>query len=152
MSRTKTVMGRAISALDNATTEMTHLIDIGEIDEKSPLDRKVHAALEDLYEAVHEINRTTRFKSRLREKGPLVFPVRGWDMRRWNTSDGYKGVALFPLLRRPAYTTRLLIAKSVHVGPSFLDRYRVLTTRQYLEALKDAVIERRQTALLGRVC
>ncbi len=32
-------------------------------------------------------------------------------------------------------------AGRVLVGPSFMERNRVLTTKQYLEALKDAIIE-----------
>jgi hypothetical protein len=132
----KTIVARAISALDSATTELTHLMDIGEIGDDSQLDRKVQAALEDLYQAVHEIKEVSRKQSRLAERGPLVFPIRGRDMRFWRMSDGRKASTL--LTEHEA--SRFASAKKVRANPS-LHRYRVMTARQYLEALENAVIE-----------
>jgi len=129
-------MARAISALDTATTEMTHLMDIGEIGDDSPLDRKVQAALEDLYQAVHDIKNASRRHARLMERGPLVFPLRGRDMRFWRMSDGRKASTLLS----DHQASRFASAKKVRANPS-LSRYRVMTASQYLQALEDAVIE-----------
>ncbi len=131
-----TVIARAISALTTATTEMTHLMDIGEIADDSPLDRKVHAALEDLYQAVHDIRNASRRRDRLMERGHLVFPMRGQDMRAWGMSNGEQASTL--LSKHQA--SRFAPAKKVMANPS-LNRYRVMTASQYLQALEDAVIE-----------
>lgn len=132
----KSVTARAINALDDATTEMTNLMDIGEIGDDSQLDRRVHAALEELYQAVHDIKEVSLKRSRLAERGPLVFPVRGRDMRFWRMSDGRKASTLLS----EHEVSRFASAKKVRANPS-LHRYRVMTARQYLEALEDAVVE-----------
>jgi hypothetical protein len=129
-------MSRAISALDTATTEMTHLMDIGEIGDDSPVDRKVQAALENLYEAVHEIRKMSQRQARLMERGPLVFPMRGRDMRFWRMSDGRKASALLSHDK----ASRFASAKKVRASTS-LQKYRVMTASQYLQALENAVIE-----------
>lgn len=134
----KTVMARAISALDLATEEMTHLMDIGEIGDDSPLDRKVQASLETLYQAVHEIKRKSRRHDRISERGPLVFPIRGRDMRFWKMSNGRKASTLLS----DHQASRFASAKKVRANPS-LSQYRVMTASQYLKALEDAVIEER---------
>jgi hypothetical protein len=114
---------------------MNQLLDIGEIPDDSPLDRKVQAALEGLYEAVHEVRRSSREGARLAERGPLVFPVRGRDMRFWRTSDGRKASTLIG----GRQASRIASASKVLANPA-LTRYRAMTASQYLRALEEAVI------------
>jgi hypothetical protein len=113
-------------------------MDIGEIGDDSPLDRKVQAALEDLYQAVHDIKKASRKQASLMERGPLVFPMRGRDMRFWRMSDGRRASTLLSDYQ----TSRFASARKVRANPS-LNRYRVMTASQYLQALEDAIIEER---------
>jgi hypothetical protein len=131
----RNILARVISALDTTTAEMTHLLDIGEIGDDSTLDRKVQSALDNLYEVVHEIKKVSRQQERLAERGPLVFPMRGRDMRYWRLSDGRKAEKL--LSGRQA--SRIASASKVMASPG-MNRYRVMTASQYLKALEDAVI------------
>jgi hypothetical protein len=140
----RNVLARVVAALDHANEEMTNLMDLGEIPDDSPLDRKVQAALEHLFEAVHEIKKVSRKQARLLERGPLVFPIRGRDMRFWRMSDGRKASTL--LSERQA--SRFASAKTVGANPS-LNRYRVMTASQYLQALEDAVIEEHGSEITG---
>lgn len=131
----RNVVARATAALNMASMELTHLLDIGEISDDSPLDRTVQAALINLYDAIDSIKTTSRRQAQLTERGPLVFPMRNRDMRCWKMSDGRKAETL--LTDRQA--SRIASARTVMANPS-LNRYRVMTASQYLEALQDAVI------------
>jgi hypothetical protein len=114
---------------------MVNLMDVGGIPDDSPLDKRIQAAMDELYETLHEIKRTSRRESRLTESGPLVFPLRGRDMRFWRTSDGRKAQSL--LSDRQA--SRIASARKVMANPA-LSRYRAMTASQYLQALEEAVI------------
>jgi hypothetical protein len=131
----RTILARTLTALDQADSMLTHLMDIGEIPDNSPIDREVQAALVTLYGAVRSIRRTSRRQAQLKEEGPLIFPVRGRDMRFWKTSDGRVASSLLP--RRKA--SRYASARTVKAGTS-LQRYRVMTASQYLKALENAEI------------
>src|SRR6516162_1486450 len=96
----RSVVARAASALSAANEEMTHLLDVGEVPDGSPLDRKVQAALTNLYDALESIKTSSRRQAELTERGPLVFPVRNRDMRYWRMEDGRMAFAL--LSRRQA--------------------------------------------------
>ena len=138
-----TVVARARSALSMATRELAHLMDIGEIDEDSALNRKVYGALEDLYQAVHDIKKVSRRQAQLMEKGPLVFPLRNRDMRCWRMSNGLKASTLLS----DHLASRLASAKKVKASPH-LNRYCVMTASQYLKALEDAVIEEHDSGIV----
>jgi hypothetical protein len=132
----RTILGRALAALDKADSELTHLMDIGEVPDDSPIDREIQAALVTLYGAVREIKAKSRKQDQLLEEGPLVFPVRGRDMRFWKTSDGRMASTL--LARHQA--SRYASARKVRASTS-LQKYRVMTASQYLKEIEDAVIE-----------
>jgi hypothetical protein len=131
----RTILGRTLAALDQADSMLTHLMDIGGVPDNSPVDREIQAALVTLYGAVRAIKAKSRRQAQLTEEGPLVFPVRGRDMRFWKMSDGRVASALLP--RRKA--SRYASARTVKAGTS-VQEYRVMTASQYLKALEDAVI------------
>jgi hypothetical protein len=115
--------------------ELSDLLDVGAIPDGSPLAKKVRGAVEELYEAMHEIKDTSRHAARLTERAPLVYPVKGRDMRTWLMSDGRKASAL--ITGRQA--SRIAGSRKVVANPT-LSRYRAMTASQYLAALEDAVI------------
>jgi hypothetical protein len=119
--------------------EMTNLMDVGGIPDGSPLDRKVQAALSGLFEAIQEIKKASRHGARLKEKGPLVLPVRGRDMRFWRLSDGRKASALIQERSATRIASRIASASKVTANQS-LHNYRAMTATQYLAALEEAVI------------
>lgn len=132
----RSIIARAVSALNAANEEMTHLLDVGEIPDDSPLDRKVQSALNNLYDALNSIKTISQRRAQLTERGPLVFPIRGRDMRYWRMSDGRRASTLLS----DHQASRFASAKKVKANPS-LNRYRVMTASQYLKALENAVIE-----------
>ena len=132
----RTILARALAALDKADSELTHLLDIGEIPDDSPVDREIQAALVTLYGAVREIKAKSRRQAQLLEEGPLVFPIRNRDMRFWKTSDGRVASVLLSQHQASRYAS----AKKVRASTT-LQKYRVMTASQYLKELENAVIE-----------
>jgi hypothetical protein len=129
----KSLIAKAHEDLDQLNSTMTHVLDVGDIPDGSDLDRKVQAALETLYTALHDV-KGTRHASLL-EKGPLIFPVKGRDMRFWRMSDGRRASVLF----QGRQASRLASASRVLPNPS-MRRFRAMTASQYLKELENAVI------------
>lgn len=131
----KSIYSDARRSLRKASFVLGELLDVANIPDNSPLDRKVQAALDNLYEALHEIPDHTRDAAVLKESGPLVYPVKGQDMRSWRTSDARRASALLQGRR----SSRVASASQVMASPN-LDRYRPMTASQYLKAFDEAVI------------
>src|SRR6516162_4928522 len=110
----RSVMARATDALNTASMELTHLLDVGDVPDDSALDRTVQAALINLYDAINSIKTTSQKKAQLMERGPLVFPMRNRDMRCWRMSNGEKAETL--LSSRQA--SRIASARTVMANPS----------------------------------
>src|SRR4051812_26795684 len=82
----KTIYAATQSALSELDSYMNDLLDVAKIPDRSPLDRKVQAALNQLHEAMYDLPKLARDSTAL-DSRVLVYPVKGRDMREWFTSD-----------------------------------------------------------------
>lgn len=127
---------RAAQDVGQVGHNLTRLLDVAGVFKGAPLERKVQAALEDLYDVLDELPRVAADSTLLYEHQPLVFPVPERDMRAWWTSDGRRAGVL--VAGRQA--ARLASASRVVPAATFTRYYRPLAASQYLRLLEDAVV------------
>jgi hypothetical protein len=127
---------RTRQAANTLNNRLSDLMELAQVPDGSGTERRVEKALASVYEAIDEIPRVASRPSVLNENGPLVYPIKGADMRSWKTSEGTRAGTLIRG-RKARIASR---ARAIMANPTSIPR-RVMTASQYHRALDEARID-----------
>lgn len=126
------------AALDRARQMVTASIDVAQVPDGHPVERKVHAAFIDLEEAFDAMRIVGRTASSLDDPGPAVRVVISRDMRRWPTTAG-KPTQEAVIPRGGRNASRIATSPKPLMTKRFAGR-RMISSREFLAALEDAAL------------
>ena len=126
---------KARRAADILNGRLTDLMDLAEVPEGSPTDKRANKAIGEIYEVLDMIPRCGRTASLVFDDSPLVFVNPNQDMRYWKTEEGKP--ALQSTLNGSRRAAALFKARSV-MARGAITRKRVATLNSVAAALDEA--------------
>lgn len=128
------IINQARSAVDNARSVLTAVLDVAQVPDGHHVERKVNAALITLEEALEALPKASRNASVLEHSGPMVRVTPQKDIREWYTTGGEK----ISKHLNPNETSRFARARGrLQASKRFAAR-RVLSKQEYLNALEES--------------
>jgi hypothetical protein len=135
----RTIYADARKTLDDLDSKLGDLMDVAKVPGNSPLDNKIQAAMNQLYEAIYDLPKVAGNVAALRSR-VVVYPVAGRDMRYWFTSDRRRAQSLLGHRR----ASRVASAAKVE-PPSEMQPWRPITARQYLKLFDESIVTERSS-------
>lgn len=132
-----TIHKQTREAIDSARKMVLASLDVAEVPDGHPVEKKVTAAFIDLEEAFDQLPLAGRNASALNDEGPVVRVIAGRDIRQWPTTVGKTALdAVIPSGGRTA--SRLASSPGVLLASKRFSHRRMLSSKEYLRALEDA--------------